>query len=173
MARSGTHTVQTLLISHGGPPGGADFVAREHALDDPTIAKWYPPTARERLFSRVPWVNPRDYVYGPMASGAAAVQRAGGVVGMGSHGNYPGVGMHWEMYAHAAGGMTPHEVLRAATLGSATAIGRQDELGSLEPGKYADFVVLDANPLDDLHNARRIRYVVKDGRVYDEAALRK
>jgi Tol biopolymer transport system component len=173
MARSGTHTVQTLLISHGGPPGGADFVARERAYDDATIAKWYPSAVRERLFARVPWVAPRDYVYGPMASGAAAIQRGGGVVGMGSHGNYPGVGLHWEMYAHAAGGMTPHEVLRAATLGSATAIGRQDELGSLEPGKYADFVVLDANPLDDLHNARRIRYVVKDGRVYDEAALRR
>jgi len=173
MAQAGTHTVQTLLISHGGPPAGEDFIVREHALDDPEIAKWYPPAARERSFARVPWVAPRDYVYGPMASGAAAIQRAGGIVGMGSHGNYPGVGTHWEMYAHAAGGMTPLEVLRAATIGSATAIGRQDELGSLEPGKYADFVVLDANPLDDLHNARRIRYVVKDGRVYDEAALRR
>ena len=172
MARAGTSTVQTLMISHGGPPAGADFIAREHALADPQISKWYPANARERSFARVPWVTPRDYIYGPMASGAAAIQRAGGVVGMGSHGNYPGVGMHWEMQAHAAGGMTPREVLRAATIGSATTIGRQGELGSLEPGKFADFVVLEADPLADIRNAARIRFVVKDGRVYDEAALK-
>jgi hypothetical protein len=173
MARSGTHTVQTLMISHGGPPGANDFIAREHPLDDPTVAKWYPSVVREHLFARVPWVTARDYVYGPMASGAAAIRRAGGVVGIGAHGNYPGLGTHWEMEAHIAGGMTPLEVLRAATIGSATAIGRQSELGSLEPGKFADFVVLEANPLDDILNARRITLVVKDGRRYDEAALRK
>ena len=173
MARSGTSSVQTLMISHGGPPGGHDYVERTHALDDPTIAKWYPANARERLFARLPWVAPRDYVYGPMAGGAAAIQRAGGVVGIGAHGNYPGVGTHWELQAHVAGGMTPHEALRAATLGSATAIGRQAELGSLEVGKFADFVVLDGDPLADVVNTLRIHRVVKDGRVYDESALRK
>ena len=131
------------------------------------------PNARERLFARVPWVNPRDYVYAPIAAGAAAIQRAGGVVGIGAHGNYPGIGTHWEMQAHAAGGMSAHEVLRAATLGSATAIGRRRELGSLEVGKLADFVVLDANPLDDVANTLRIDRVVKDGRRYGEAELRR
>jgi imidazolonepropionase-like amidohydrolase len=66
--------------------------------------------------------------------------------------------------------MAPHAVLRAATLGSATTIGRQAELGSLEPGKLADFVVLEANPLEDVANALTIDYVVKDGRVYDGGA---
>jgi hypothetical protein len=173
MARSGTSSVQTLMISHGGPPGGHDFIARTGALNDPMIAKWYPANARERLFARLPWVASRDYVYGPMASGAAAIQRAGGVIGIGAHGNYPGVGTHWEIHAHVAGGMTPHEALRAATLGSATAIGRQAELGSLEVGKLADFVVLDADPLANVENTLRIHRVVKDGRVYDDGALRR
>jgi WD40 repeat protein len=173
MARAGTSSVQTLMISHGGPPGGHDFIVRTGALTDPGIAKWFPANARERLFARLPWVAPRDYVYGPMAAGAAAIQRAGGVIGIGAHGNYPGVGTHWELQAHVAGGMTPHEALRAATLGSATAIGRQGELGSLEAGKLADFVVLDADPLADVGNALRIHRVVKDGRVYDDAALRR
>ena len=108
-----------------------------------------------------------------MAAGAAAIQRAGGVIGIGAHGNYPGVGTHWEIQAHVAGGMSPHEALRAATLGSATAIGRQAEFGSLEVGKFADFVVLDADPLVDVANTLRIHRVVKDGRVYDEVALRR
>lgn len=173
MARSGTSSVQTLMISHGGPPGGHDYIERTDALGDPVIAKWYPANARERLFARLPWVASRDYVYGPMAAGAAAIQRAGGVIGIGAHGNYPGVGTHWEIQAHVAGGMSPHEALRAATLGSATAIGRQAEFGSLEVGKFADFVVLDADPLVDVANTLRIHRVVKDGRVYDEVALRR
>ncbi len=173
MARSGTSSVQTLMISHGGPPGGHDYIQRTDALNDPVIAKWYPANARERLFARLPWVASRDYVYGPMAAGAAAIQRAGGVIGIGAHGNYPGVGTHWEIQAHVAGGMSPHEVLRTATLGSAIAIGRQAELGSLEVGKFADFVVLDADPLADVANTLWIHRVVKDGRVYDAAALRR
>jgi imidazolonepropionase-like amidohydrolase len=173
MARSGTSSVLTLMISHGGPPAGADFIARNPALDDPVIARWFPANARERLFARVPWVAPRDYVYADMAAGAAAIQRAGGVVGIGAHGNYPGIGTHWELQAHVAGGMTPHEALRAATLGSATTIGRARDLGSLEPGKLADFVVLDADPLADVANTLRIHRVVKDGRVWDEETLRK
>jgi Amidohydrolase family len=172
MARSGTSTVLTLMISHGGPPAGPDFITRTGALTDPVVARWFPPNVRDKLFARVPWVAARDYVYGAMAADAAAIQRAGGVVGVGSHGNYPGVGTHWEMQAHAAGGMTPHEVLRAATLGSAATIGRQAELGSLEPGKLADFVVLEANPLEDVANTLRIERVVKDGRVYDGASIK-
>ena len=117
MARSQTSYVLTLMISHGGPPAAADFIARTGALTDPPWRSWFPPDMRERSFARVPWVAPRDYVYGPMAADAAAIQRAGGIVGMGSHGNFPGLGMHWEMQAHAAGGMSPRDVLQAATLG--------------------------------------------------------
>ena len=170
MARASTSTVLTLTISHGGPPAGADFITRSNALMDPVLARWFPQNVREKWFERGPWVAPRDYVYGAMAADAAAIKRAGGIVGLGSHGNYPGIGTHWEMQAHAAGGMTPHEVLRAATLGSATTIGREAELGSLEPGKLADFVVLDADPLEDIANTLRIDRVVKDGRVYDDVA---
>jgi imidazolonepropionase-like amidohydrolase len=159
------------MISHGGPPAAADFIARTGALTDPQLSKWFPPSMRERAFARVPWVTPRDHVYGPMATDAAVIQRAGGIVGIGSHGNFPGLGMHWEMQAHAAGGMSPREILYAATLGSAVTIGRSKELGSLEPGKLADFVVLAANPLQDITNARSITRVVKDGRVYDGKSL--
>ena len=171
MAEARTSYVLTLQISHGGPPAGADFIARNAPLSDPRIAKWYPPNVRERAFARVPWVTPRDYVYGYMAADAAAIARAGGVVGMGSHGNNPGIGMHWEMQAHAAGGMSPLEVLRAATLGSATTIGRAAEIGSIEPGKFADFLILSADPLADIRNTQSIVQVVKNGRVYDAGTL--
>ena len=67
--------------------------------------------------------------------------------------------------------MTPHEALHAATIGSAETIGRQDEIGSLETGKYADLVILNRNPLDDIRNTLAIAQVMKNGRLYDAATL--
>ncbi len=71
----------------------------------------------------------------------------------------------------AAGGMTPHEVLRVGTINGAYGIGMDQDLGSLEPGKLADLVVLDANPLEDIHNTEKIRYVMKNGRLYEGDTL--
>jgi len=62
-------------------------------------------------------------------------------------------------------------VLRVATIHGATAIGMEQDLGSLEPGKLADLVVLDANPLEDIHNTNTVRYVMKNGRLYEGETL--
>ncbi len=171
MARSRTSYTPTLTISHGGPPAGLEFIAREDPLDDPKVVHFYPRFAREHLFTRVPWTAAQEHAYPAVAAGAAAIQRAGGIVAVGSHGNYPGIGFHFEMQALAAGGMAPLEVLRAATLGSAEAIGRARDLGSLEPGKLADLVVLDQDPRLDVRALRAIREVMKNGRLYDAATL--
>ena len=69
------------------------------------------------------------------------------------------------------GGMTPVEVLRAATIDGARIIGVEQDLGSIEAGKLADMVILDANPLETIRNANKIDRVVKDGRLYDGDTL--
>ena len=61
------------------------------------------------------------------------------------------------------GGMTPAEALHAGTIGSATAIGRETDLGSIEPGKIADLVILNRNPLDDIANTLAIDAVMPVG----------
>ena len=71
----------------------------------------------------------------------------------------------------ASGGMSSHDVLRAATLHGADAIGLAKDLGSIEVGKLADLQVLDANPLDNIQNSTSIRYVMKNGRLYEAANL--
>jgi len=85
---------------------------------------------------------------------------------MGSHGDIPGIGFHYEMWLHALGGMPNHEILRSATIVGATAIGHAKDFGSLEPGKLADLQVLNENPLEDIHNTTSIHYVMKNGRLY-------
>jgi len=71
----------------------------------------------------------------------------------------------------AAGGMTPHEVLQVGTMDGARALGMEHDLGSLEPGKLADLMVLDASPLEDIRNTAKIRYVMKNGRLYEGETL--
>src|SRR3712207_8803936 len=91
---------------------------------------------------------PEEHVFRQEAKIAADILRAGGRVGVGSHGQLQGLGYHWEMWSVAMGGMSNHDVLRAATIHGADAIGHGKDLGSLEGGKLADLLVMDANPLE-------------------------
>ena len=68
-------------------------------------------------------------------------------------------------------GATPMDILIAATRHGAEAYGLADSLGTVQAGKLADLLVVDADPLSDIRNLRRIRYVVKNGRLVDRAAL--
>jgi len=84
---------------------------------------------------------------------------------------FPGFSLHEELELFVKAGLTPLQALQTATRNPAEFLGRQAELGSVEPGKIADLVLLDANPLEDIANARRIRAVVLAGRYLDRAAL--
>jgi predicted amidohydrolase YtcJ len=83
----------------------------------------------------------------------------------------PGLSLHEELATLVEAGLTPLEALRAATLDPARVLGLADSLGKVESGKLADLVLLDANPLEDIRNTRRIRAVVADGRLYRRADL--
>jgi imidazolonepropionase-like amidohydrolase len=78
----------------------------------------------------------------------------------------PGFGLHEEFEMLARGGMPPLEIIRAATLEAARYLGMRDSVGAVAPGQLADLVLLDANPLDDIRNTRRISAVVANGRLY-------
>ena len=82
-----------------------------------------------------------------------------------------GIGAHWETWNLGSGGLTPHETLRVVTLSSAEAIGLQQDVGSIVPGKLADLLVLDRNPLENIKNTNSIRYVMKNGELYEGDTL--
>ena len=77
---------------------------------------------------------------------------------------FPGLGVSIEMDLYVRAGLTPLEVFRAATQTSARSLGIERDRGTLEPGKRADFVVLEADPLRDVKNVRAIEAVYKDGK---------
>jgi Tol biopolymer transport system component len=171
LARSRTSYDTTLQIKNGGSPAQDDFVARDRPLTDPKFMHFRPYSVAVQSALTRTWTDPSVMVYPTIGADVAKIQRAGGVIGMGSHGEIPGPGFHWEMEAHVQGGMTPMEALHAGTIGSAEAIGRASEFGSLEPGKFADLVILDADPSVDIHNSKAIAQVMKNGRLYDANTL--
>jgi len=84
---------------------------------------------------------------------------------------FPGFSLHDELALFVRAGLTPMQALQTATLNPAKFMGRLADLGTVEQGKLADLVLLDANPLDDIANTRRIRAVVLAGRYFDRPAL--
>lgn len=168
MARSGVSYNTTLLIQGGGQDY---FIVDRKPNGDPKLNRFAPRFIVDMKTRKRDWRVLSDDQFPAYAASALKVLRAGGIVGMGSHGEIPGLGFHWEMEAHVMGGWTPAEALRAATLGSAEAIGREADLGSVEPGKIADLVVLDRNPLTDIRNTLSISAVMQAGRLYDAGTL--
>ena len=83
----------------------------------------------------------------------------------------PGISLHVELERLVEAGLSPLEALQAATHNPARVLKMADSLGSIEPGKLADLVLLDANPLEDIRNTQKIRAVVADGRLYRRADL--
>ncbi|MBL8265990.1 amidohydrolase family protein [Steroidobacter sp.] len=166
MARSGIAYTLTTNVE-------LDYFYRRYAIhDDAKLRRFMPHTFIDRLPYRARSLGVDDpYLFERHAADAAKIVAAGGRVALGSHGNFPGWGVHWELWATQSGGISPHEGLRVGTLASAEAIGLGRQLGSLESGKLADLLVLDSNPLLDIRATLSIRYVMKNGRLYEGATL--
>lgn len=98
------------------------------------------------------------------------IHAAGGVLALGTD-QTSGPAAHREMELLAAAGIAPVDVIRIATLNAATFLGRADDMGSIAEGKFADLVLLDADPTANIDNAKQINTVIKGGRVIDRAAL--
>jgi Tol biopolymer transport system component len=168
LATSGTTWTPTLIVQYGGPWAENYWYENSDVVDDVKLHHFTPLAEVERKTLRRPgWWAPSQWSFQLFAEQAAKVVAAGGRVGMGSHGQLQGLGAQWEIWNIASGGMPRYDVLRVATIFGATAIGHEKDVGSLEVGKLADLQVLDKNPLDDIKNTNTIRYVMKNGRMYD------
>jgi imidazolonepropionase-like amidohydrolase len=92
------------------------------------------------------------------------VMRAGGVIVAGTD-TPNAINLHAELAAYVKAGMTPYEALKAATVNPAKALAL--DAGTIEPGKLADLVVVDGDPLADITATRKVRRVIANGRVYE------
>jgi Tol biopolymer transport system component len=170
---SGIYYTPTLLVSYGGPWAENYWYATETPHDDEKLARFTPHSVLDASTRRrnAGWFMDEEHVFEDHAVALNEIVERGGRVGVGSHGQLQGLGYHWELWSMQSGGMSEHDALRAATLFGAEAIGLDGDLGSIQAGKLADLLVLDANPLDDIRNTNTIRFVMKNGRLYDGNTL--
>jgi len=167
---SGLTYTPTLIVSYGGPSGRQYYLTTTN-IDTETRLRTFTPHEELDKWKDTNYYREDQYVFPLHAQQLTKWVEAGGRVGLGSHGEVQGIGTHWELWMMGSGGMRPHDALRAATIHGADAIGLSKDIGSLEVGKLADLIVLDANPLDDLANSTSISFVMKNGRLYEAATL--
>jgi imidazolonepropionase-like amidohydrolase len=99
--------------------------------------------------------------------------RAGVNIGTGTDIWQIPIGVHMELEQLVAAGLTPAQAIHAGTGGAARILGADKDLGTIEMGKWADLILLDADPLTDIRNTRRIWQVVHNGQVVDRPAILK
>ena len=161
----------TLVVAYGAPAGDTYFRARTDLSADPKASYFTPTELLTRGARRRPMIVEEDYNFPAIARGVRDIVRAGGIAGLGSHGQQDGIAAHWELWMLQSGDMTNMEALRIATILGAESIGYAYDLGSIAVGKLADLVILNSNPLEDIRNSADIRMVMKNGELFEAETL--
>jgi len=184
LTESKTVYTPTILVAYGGPWAENYWYETLDLLNDEKLKRFTPWSDLESKILRrggstgavttgagAGWFHPTQHIMKPVGESIRDLIAAGGMAGVGSHGQLQGFGYHWELWSIAMGGLSNHDALRVATAMGAQAIGLGRDLGTIENGKLADLVVLDRNPLENLRNTTAIRYVMKNGRLYYGSTL--
>jgi imidazolonepropionase-like amidohydrolase len=159
------------VVTYGGPAGDPYWRSHTEVWKHPLLQKHEPAAILTANNARREIAPDGDYKDDDNAREAAKLARRGVPVSIGAHGQEPGIGAHWELWSFARGGMSPVEALRTGTIEAARSLGYDADVGSLEPGKLADLVVLDADPTQDIRNSDKISKVMIGGHLLDAATL--
>ncbi len=168
-SNSNTGYTPTLIVNYGGLNGEYYFYQNSKVWEKELLLSYTPravvdPRSRHRTM-----VPQEEYENGHIlvAESCKKLADAGVKVNLGAHGQLQGLGAHWELWMFVQGGMTEMEAIRAATMNGAYYIGMDKHIGSLEPGKLADLIIMEENPLEDIHNTETITHTMVNGRLYD------
>lgn len=161
----------TLVVTYGGLSGETYWYQETNVWEHPILSRFVPPDVLRPRAVRRTKAPESEYHHAASAATARLLAERGVLVSIGAHGQREGLASHWEIWGFVQGGMSPVEALRAATIVPATALGFAADLGSLEPGKLADLVVIDADVLEDVFASDRVSMVMLNGRLYEAATL--
>jgi imidazolonepropionase-like amidohydrolase/Tol biopolymer transport system component len=170
---SKTAYTPTLIVCFGAMSGEYYWYQHTNVWENKKLLNFFPRDVIDVRSRQRTMVPEEEYENGHIlvSKSVKRLQDAGVIINMGAHGQIQGIGAHWETWMLQQGGMSNHEALRAATYNSAWSLGLDSLIGSLEPGKLADLVVMAKNPLDNIRNTESIQYVMVNGRLYDTETM--
>ena len=166
-----TNYTPTLVVTYGGLAGDPYWRQHSDVWKHPILSRHAPPAALAAANARREMAPEEAFVDAASAREAKKLADRGIQVSIGAHGQQAGLGAHWELWSFVRGGWSPIEALRAGTIMPATSLGYARDIGSLEVGKLADLVVLDADPTLDIRNSDKVNRVMLGGRLYDPLTM--
>jgi imidazolonepropionase-like amidohydrolase len=167
--QSKTAYTPTLIVTYGAVTGEYYWYQHTNVWENNKLLRFTPRNvidARSRQRTMIP-EEEYENGYQLVSKQLKKLNDAGVKINMGAHGQIQGIGAHWEIWMIQQGGMTNLEALKTATINSAQSLGLDKWIGSLEPGKLADLIIMDKNPLENIRNTESIRYTMINGRLYD------
>ena len=169
-AGSQSNYTPTLVVTYGGLAADPYWRQATDVFDNPLMVHTPP---RQLIAETARRVTAPEWAFvdDEAAREAKKLAQRGVKVSIGAHGQQAGVGSHWELWSFVRGGMTPVESLRAGTIESARSLGMDRDIGSLEAGKLADLIVLEADPSENIRNSDKIERVMIGGRLYDARTM--
>ncbi|HUP48820.1 MAG TPA: amidohydrolase family protein [Thermoanaerobaculia bacterium] len=169
--KSGTWYTPTLVVGYGGIWGENYWYQTTNVWENERLLTFVPRRIIDARSRRRTMAPEEEHNYVNNARIAAQLVNRGLPVMLGAHGQREGLAAHWELWMFERGGMTPLQALRSATLSGAAYLGMDRDLGSIEAGKLADFIVLERNPLENIRNSESVIYTMVGGRLYDAATM--
>ncbi|NNC36498.1 MAG: amidohydrolase family protein [Hyphomonadaceae bacterium] len=157
----------TINVTYGGVRGEDYWYQMSDVWKHPILSKHVPDHVLQPRAVRRQMAPESDYTDSVSAATAKKLLEAGVPVSIGAHGQREGLGAHWEIWSFERGGMSPLQALQTATIIPAKHLGYDDDIGSLEPGKLADLIILSENPLKNIRNTDQIEHVMLGGRLYE------
>ncbi len=170
-SQSDANYTPTLVVGYGGLAADPYWRQATDVFAQPLLMAHTPPTILRAANARRTKAPEGDFIDDDVAREAKKLADRGVKVSIGAHGQQAGIATHWEIWSFVRGGMSPLEALQAATISPAQSLGMDKEIGSLEPGKLADMVILHGDPLENIRNTERVETVVIGGRAYDSATM--
>ncbi|MEJ0038003.1 MAG: amidohydrolase family protein [Gammaproteobacteria bacterium] len=173
LGRSGSSMSYQFTVAASGGPTALSY-GLNHDLDeeDSRLREWVPYEYLQSRDRRRLTVSDKEFVFQLYGESLARLMDAGMRIHLGEHGVMPGLANHWGIWDLASGAGNKR-ALAAATVDAAYALGVEREIGTLQPGKLADIVILDGNPMEDIRATSRVRWVIRGGELFDPSTLSK